>query len=555
MTKEAQLQKLVVRPFLRIPIRRRRGLAADAFKPSLDEALILVIASDYDNLEDPSAYDAAYSSLQSLAQNALAEEATGFNPSGTSGSHDGPGPAGGDEVDDSSADTKSISQQASQTQQTESSNTDSSHHSADSAYVIPRLTSFSDDSKESKIGQLQSLFPHFKEFVIRHALDKANDDFQAALDNLLYRQELESTGQLAKGVDGFFQPDESSATRKKGKKKGRGKLTPPLDFDVSQSEPVSTNQTHVAKRQDEISYIADRFDIPYNDVSAIYFRRKYSAGATVAEILEGYIAAGIEAQDEASKKEAQKLAQKYRNVPEHYLPTLVHLTSLPQFSDDLAALLSKHFAKNPWTQKLDLRYSSTPLPHHDIEGSTAGVANKPAAQSSKLIERLALSPVSPTSPRDLAHAWQLRDMHHQARRDASASATQLAKSSSPLMRQGAGFYAERAREHGRSAWQATSDAADLQVANNSSRDVIDLHGVYVQDGVRIALQKTREWYSGLGEYRMRKAKAEPFTVITGVGRHSAGGVSQMRKAVAAGLLQDGWKMEIEGGKFVITGRR
>jgi hypothetical protein len=63
------------------------------------------------------------------------------------------------------------------------------------------------------------------------------------------------------------------------------------------------------------------------------------------------------------------------------------------------------------------------------------------------------------------------------------------------------------------------------------------------------------WWNGLGEFRTDKARQQPFTVITGLGRHSAGGVSHLRQAVAAALLQDGWKMQVETGRFVVTGRR
>jgi hypothetical protein len=85
--------------------------------------------------------------------------------------------------------------------------------------------------------------------------------------------------------------------------------------------------------------------------------------------------------------------------------------------------------------------------------------------------------------------------------------------------------------------------------------LIDLHGVRVQDGVRIARQRVQAWWDGLGEFRSRRAREQPFTVITGLGRHSAGGVSQMRQAVARALLQDGWQLQVETGRFVISGRR
>lgn len=235
--------------------------------------------------------------------------------------------------------------------------------------------------------------------------------------------------------------------------------------------------------------------------------------------------------------------------------TIVQVTgSIPEWSDDIAALVSKHFAKNPWTQKLDINYSLTPLPHEDLDG-LGGML--PAKAAGKLTTPLAAGPSRGASPAAYAQAVEKTNRHLQAKREAAASALQLSRrgASNPLYRQAAGYYADRAREQGRFASQATSTAADLLVEQHSTASSIDLHGVYVQDGVRIARQRVQAWWSGLGEFRTQKARHHTFTVITGLGRHSAGGVSQLRQAVAAALLQDGWRMQVETGRFVITGRR
>lgn len=310
--------------------------------------------------------------------------------------------------------------------------------------------------------------------------------------------------------------------------------------------------------QDQIAYLADLFDLPFAQVSGIYHRKRSSSGATALDILDQYMALGIEAQDDASKEHAKEMARKYRNVPEKYMSTIVQVTGpVSQFSDDIAALLAKHFTKNPWTQKLDLSYRLTPLPQDDIEGSTAGTANKAAISGSRSPNTLAAGIAPPANGLDLAQALQQSDRYYQTRNDAMASAAHMSRkgASNPLYRQAAGFYAERAREQGRFAHQATSTAADLLVAQQSSSTTIDLHGVSVRDGARIARQKTQSWWDGLGEFRLKKAREQPFTVITGLGRHSAGGVSQMRQAVAAALLQDGWKIRVETGRFVVVGRR
>ncbi|KAK3291381.1 uncharacterized protein B0H64DRAFT_427345 [Chaetomium fimeti] len=124
----------------------------------------------------------------------------------------------------------------------------------------------------------------------------------------------------------------------------------------------------------------------------------------------------------------------------------------------------------------------------------------------------------------------------------------------PLGRQGAVVYTDRARE-GRAAFTAhASREAEAHVAQQSTTTMIDLHGVFVMDGVRIAKQRVWNWWNNLGEDRKALAKRNGFTVVTGVGKHSVGGVSRLRQAVGAYLKNDGWKMETLTGSFYVTGR-
>lgn len=439
---------------------------------------------------------------------------------------------------------------------------------------MPRLTSFNQDSEESKLAQLHNIFTELKEYDIKYALKKASGDFQTALDDLLNIQYLQSTGQQAKGIDGFFQPDEEVGKKSRGKRKGK-KASSSNNIHIDVMKAIETSGSGekemkcgyspqrrmlVTNRclidQDEISYIADRLNVPFSEVSDIYYRKKCSSASTAVEIINQYISLGIETQDEAGKKQAQDLAQKYRNVPERYMPTVVQFTdSMPQWADDIAALLSKHFAKHPWSQKLDLSYTLTPLAQDDLEGFEPV---PPGKTNGKRVAKPSTSrPGQPADPSVYAQVAERANRYNQAKREAAASASRLNRrgASSPLYRQAAGYYSDVAREQGRLAQQASSTAADLLVDQQSTRTSIDLHGVYVQDGVRIARERVQAWWAGLGDFKSEKARQQHFTVITGLGRHSAGGVSQLRQAVAAALLQDGWKLQVETGHFVVKGRR
>ncbi|KAG5927834.1 hypothetical protein E4U42_001719 [Claviceps africana] len=549
-----------------------RGLV-DSFHTFLDEALIVAIAGDFD-LTDPSAYVEARSTLQQLAHNVPSEEASGFNPSGIPLAADG---ADGREEQDDEAEenrrsaclehldtsTTSGSHNTSQAGTTDQSSTDASSHGPDSPDPNQhgtRLTSLDKESDEDKILVLQAMFADLKPYDVSYALKKAEGDFQLALDDLLNVQYLQSTGQQLKGVDGFFVADSTADSAKRKRRRRKKKQCPKAtssDPDLSSDGDPGGRVSAVAAAengQDEVQYIAERFGIRSDQVVPIYHKCGGSQGAAVVELLKQYISHGIQTQEQGGQKTAETLASKYSHVPPEFMPTIVHVTgSIPQFAEDIAALLNKHFSKPPKAKKIDLAYRLTPLPQAEIEGaelfssattkfSRLGLASKPA----------------PSDVRSVAEAMGRADTFHAASRDAAASAAQLHRrgASSSLYRQAAGYYAERAREQARYAQGASSTAADLLVDQQSTRDSIDLHGVLVRDGVRIARQRVQDWWQGLGELRASKAREQGgFTVITGLGRHSAGGVSQLRQSVAAALLQDGWKLNVETGKFVVTGRR
>jgi len=92
------------------------------------------------------------------------------------------------------------------------------------------------------------------------------------------------------------------------------------------------------------------------------------------------------------------------------------------------------------------------------------------------------------------------------------------------------------------------------VARQSSDNEIDLHGVTIYDGVRIALEKTEQWWADLGPGRITRAKSEPLVIITGAGRHNTNGVSRLRQSVGAALKRDGWKYVVEEGRFIVKGK-
>ncbi|KAK7708064.1 hypothetical protein SLS64_006886 [Diaporthe eres] len=237
--------------------------------------------------------------------------------------------------------------------------------------------------------------------------------------------------------------------------------------------------------------------------------------------------------------------------------------------------------------RLDVEYRLKPL-DLDAEDKAASSPVSPALSASRpLTRRSSLPRLMPSSSASNAATsapntpaaskpttgWQTvqsakpRKTYTELARDAAEARASTAQSftaaqaayrrgkSDALFRPVAGVLAERAREQLGRSKAAQSEAYEALVDGNSSRDHIDLHGVPVADGVRIALERTQEWWAALGEDRARRARCgEGFTVVTGLGNHSSGGVSRLRQDVGAALKRAGWRVRTETGQFVVTGK-
>ena len=543
-------------------------LDQDEFRGKLDEALVLAISSDHD-LHNEESLRIVHANLSSLAAAVEAEEATGFVA-------DGLGTAQKDPVDDLN-DIKS-SHETSQTR--DNSGAHESLLSSGTSYsdgtgegsVVARIDAFDDATDETKNKLLASMFPSLNQDQVNATLKEMKGDFQNALDHLLTLQFLQSTEVRARAIDAFFKPEDEEnyqAGTNKGKKKRKkgGKQASSSEVDKEdESEATCESNSLVFEVRPErltpaavnnILFISERLDLPFDGVAQAYHKSGKSQGKTLAAVLGPFIDQGVEAQGDTASARVKQLSRRYKKVPAKYLSAIVQIAdTIPQWTDDIAALLEKHFTEIS-TGPLAVSYSLTPIEDEVEDGFTivpgkkSGVDKENARNVPGLsYSSAALNGVSSASLR--SHAAELE----QARLNASASAASVIRRgrSNHLYKQAAVVYTERARESAQRATAANSQAAQALVAERRTADTIDLHGLTVSDGVTIALGAVREWYDELGEYRAREAK-RGFTVITGIGKHSSGGVSRMRQGVCSALVKAGWKVEVGTGKFVVTGRR
>lgn len=275
-------------------------------------------------------------------------------------------------------------------------------------------------------------------------------------------------------------------------------------------------------------------------------------GATVVDILDNYmIALDIDSSGAVRHPEADEQALKHPWVPPRYMVPIFEVTyPSRQHALDLVQILADYYEK-PAYLKYSVSYNIA-ASRDEIDSIEGDGVGKVLASSTAVKNK----PAGWTQPTSLQTArlqtTRLADALYHSRQ--SAALAYKKGSSSPLFRQAAGFYSERARELAQSHRQAVTVEAGHMVDQSSTGDHIDLHGVTVQDGVTIAIDRVWRWWNNLGEDRARKAR-EGFTVVTGLGRHSADGKSRLRVNVFKALVEDGWKVEVLTGQYLVTGRR
>jgi hypothetical protein len=295
-----------------------------------------------------------------------------------------------------------------------------------------------------------------------------------------------------------------------------------------------------------VAYLAQRLPFGESEIEDIYHQKKNSMGASLVQILDNYIALGVDPIGPGTLPVADEQAKNYPWVPAKYMSPTFRLTSNRQQAIELINILADYYEK-PAYLTYDVRYNLA-SPTLDIE-----TGNKNEKWSSIARNVPVSSSTGQRSSQGFVNssvdAMDLLELRNHTFQTAGATYKK-----GGLYRSAAAVFSERGRELNRDIQRARSTQAAHYVDERSTPDQIDLHGVTVQDGVSIALDRVWRWWDSLGEERTRKAK-EGFTIVTGVGKHSAGGVSRLRVNVFKALVADGWKITVLTGQYLVTGRK
>ncbi|KAK4958238.1 hypothetical protein LTR10_004664 [Elasticomyces elasticus] len=527
------------------------------FCPPLDPALLSAILSDYD-LDSTDGLVDARNILEQLKESAILEEAAGFDPSGT-GAQDETTLAG--KRAESCPETS-----RSRTEETDMTSLSNGLSSLDLDEDVAHRTS-NDDLEmlddETKLSLLQDLFgDRVSLYTLQFTLKKCNGKWQAAMEELLnhvYFEEAENSddgSKLAKkGIDAFFDGD----TAKRGRKTKSRRRFKSLEEGRASSLPVSPVESPAPSANkwrsasEDIDYIASRTRIGISTVSSVYYEKGASIPQTIGALLKLSMEESkhIVTDDAAVASHAQDLGYDFPKVAPEYLATIIRLTH-PSTSaaHDLAEALTakpRNANVNGGAIQIIPRYAS-PFDSEELPRQVAhGTARSSAGSQFQSVDTSA----SATQVSAYASA--------RAAAFSQASAAHRRAKSDRLMGGAAAYYGQVGREYSAMKFSASAAAADQLVATQSSNSQLDLHGVDVLNGIRIAQEHVDDWWSRLGESRVNgrvgaNDRSSGYSIVVGAGRHSEGGKGKLGPAVTKALKQHGWKVENAGAVLVVRGR-
>ncbi|KAF1809752.1 hypothetical protein P152DRAFT_147935 [Eremomyces bilateralis CBS 781.70] len=529
------------------------------FFPPISPELIRAILSDYNDLNDPTEYESARAVLECIRNDAMADDAQQFDPSGTSGSitnNQPSDPCTEDTTLSAEIDSPSLGELSAPTSSTSNSGRDGSNSSETglNAGVLGDCE-MSDEmmgaDEDTKVGRLSEMFHNLKERDLRYQLKKANGNFSRTTDallNLVYlvgEQEGEEQPKF-RGVDAFAE-ENGNVRSKKPKKKNRQTRSALEEMPRYDAFESGMPENRWKMGQDQIAYIAERTPYSTQAVSSIWHTYDQTVRSTLHEMIRADIKDNGDdlPDEEATLASTLSLKDEFPHLDDSTCAALVRLTSsspILSAAHDLATALLK--PPGPITADVPgaiiPKYVPLELPSPTKSPSTA--------------QPLPLNSPSQMSPTTV----HLSTLHRQVV-DSAHRYHQLSRSN-PHYGGVTAHYSSEARRLRDDLRDAQSSAADAQAALQSSATHLDLHGIDRTNGARIAVNRVEAWWETVkhaepvtGHDRSKLPRTE-FTIVVGKGNHSAGQRGVLGPAVARALIAGGWKIRAEDGTVVVTGR-
>lgn len=518
-------------------------------------------------MSDPAEAEAAHTALEVLKQDAVSEEANGFDASATTvqdmqtdgwehSSHQTATTSSETDVTSLSNGIRSIDFETS---------SDPGHEPDKECINMDFLTEL---DNATKVAILVEIFPDIGQYTIDHTIKKCNGKWERAIDELLNHSVIHldtvvgESKIMAKGVDAFSEDN----TRRRGrrKKEKRKKHLTDVDDVRSSSLPNATTASGNAWKTGamDIDFIATRISLPKEAVSSAYYNHSASIVNTITALLDTNILDVNSAQTTSSDPDTQAMAfqlgQEFPAISASHLTALIRLTHPSAASaHELAKIMTKP------TSPKHIGGIEIVTRHTPIETLISDEDTSPRPPTNRRGATILDSHRSGIDPNTMALAFQLAG----SRAKTQARAASRRSKSDGLYGGAAAYYSQVGREYSAQCHQARSNAADVLVESQSDTraGLLDLHGVTIPDAMRITRAKTINWWHAIGMRGnmgvdgrvMRDAGSMSTTlrIVTGMGRHSAGGVSRIGPAVEKTLTRDGWIFGYNEGVYIVSGKK
>ena len=510
--------------------------------PPIDEGLFEALRLDFDNLTQDEEIRQLRQVLDHIKEDAVLEEATGFDPSGTSSLP----PESNGQTPESSIKGTAISSD----QDIESLTTGLSEWTWDDPQERGHSVWSSWDglSLDEKVHKLASLMPQTNETTIRFTLRKHHAKFDETMDELLTLAFLDEDEKRTindhRGLDEYALGTSAGNAYRKRNRKQRLRDSATSSASLS-TESLPTKNVWTASKED-IEFVVSRTTLSAESVKSLYHAQGASLPATIAAIAmkHGPDPKDISSLDPNVQINAADLRLNYPNIPEQKIFGLLKVTrNIPSATEDLIkAMTTVDPSVTPIPKKILPKYTAPSIETEEWSTITRGSRTSPL-----------MTTADPTTTQRLAA--QNRATAQEAFTKAS-TAFRRGKSDK-LMSGAAAYYSSLGREHMLAARTQLSASADAQAALQSGPEHIDLHGINVLDAVRIASDKTQQWWDNLGDSKFSSGgrTPAPYRIITGVGHHSKRGALRIGPAVTKRLLNEGWKVDIGYGQLLVLGKR
>lgn len=409
-----------------------------------------------------------------------------------------------------------------------------------------------EQSVDDKVAYLTEMFGSVDRFTIAHTLSKYDNDIDRCMDVLLnlvfFEQAPGEPVRVPKGIDGF-EASETGRPRRKKNKKRQNNGQAALSVATTAEAPVVENRW--ANVRSDVEFVTSRTQLSPKAVTSAY----HANGGSLPLAIRALAVSEAERQGETllenpvTEVQVAELQTDFGLVPHGQLAGLL---AVARHSISAANELARVMVTVP-----DKRLALASVTNNSQEPSQSPPAFTPIDPRRQAGSPSPASPRSPTRP---THTRFQADAHYAASSNYfnQASAAYRRSKSNPLMSGAAAFYASVGREQMARAHAEASAAADSLVAAQSTANSLDLHGIGVSDGVRIACEQVEDWWESLGDAKyVRNGSADEvrggFRIVTGQGRHSKGGMGKMGPAVARALANEGWKVEVGTGVVVVMG--